>query len=85
MVRHLPTICLHKLHNILLTFEITDETVNDVVELIVYTYSNTPADGVCTDRPSDKLRNLVIAFAAENGKQLTKYPVFKQMLAVGGD
>lgn len=87
MVKDLPEICLHLLHQELCSMVVDGDSVNDIVELIYYTYSNTPADqdsGTGTG-VSDKLRDLVISFAAEKAQELVQYPVFTQMLRAGGD
>jgi len=84
LVQDLQDISLHKLHRDLSTLKITDTSVDEVIDLVLYTYSNTSVDGDIAKGTADKLRDLVMGFVAWQAKELTKYEAFRQMLAAGG-
>lgn len=84
MIPHLKDICLHKLHNNLVATKITDETIDYLIELILYTYANTSDEGDILRGTANKLRDLVMAYAAEHSKEIIQYPAFRHMLSAGG-
>lgn len=84
MVRDLREICLHKLHHNLVWFEIDDESVEEIVDLVIYIYENTADEGNVLDGTADKLRDLVMAFVVDQARLLTKYDSFSQMIGAGG-
>lgn len=84
MIKDLKEICLHKLHRELMLFKITTDSVEDLTELLLYTYSHTTDHGDILDGTCDGLRNLVISFVNENSKTLMKYKGFRTVLLAGG-
>lgn len=86
MVQDLPEICLHTLHARLLIFEISKSSINELIELILYTYENTSEVGSILDDTGDKLRNLVIRYAVDRAKDVMQYEEFRTqgMLGAGG-
>lgn len=84
MTKDLSEICLHKLHRNLVNFTIEDEHIDEMIDLVLYIYTNTSNGGNILDGTADKLRDLVMAYVAWKQKELTKYEAFKQMLAAAG-
>lgn len=84
LVKDLEGIALHKLHRHLAVFEIEDETIDEVIDLVLLAYSNTEDGGNILTGTNDKLRQLVMAYVATMSKALLKYESFRVMLGAGG-
>lgn len=84
MVKNLQAITLHKLHRNLAAYKIHDEAIDEVIDLVLYTYTNTSEGGNILDGTADKLRDLVIAYVVDRASDLLKYESFRAMLAAGG-
>lgn len=76
----LRSLSLHKLHQILLGFTLNDERIDDVVNLIQYTYSNT----VSLSESTDDLRILVTLYAAHQVEMLGRNDNFSSLLEEHG-
>lgn len=83
----LPDICLHKLHAQLLAFKISDDSIEELIQLIIYTYENTLCDGDIATGTGDKLRDLVIRYIVDRAENLMPYGDFRRraMLAAGSE
>lgn len=84
MVPDLPEIALHKLHRCLASFEVSETTIQEVVELVLFTYKNTEDIGNILSGTSDGLRDLVMAFVKDRSSTLIKHDSFSQMMGSGG-
>lgn len=84
LIDELQYISLHKLHRALCVFEIEDESIDDVIDLVLYTYSNTSDTGDILKSTADMCRELVIKYVVDRVKQLMRYESFRGMLAAGG-
>lgn len=84
MVRDLPEITLHKLHRSLVSFKISETTVNDVIDLVLFTYENTEDTGDIILGTADKLRDLVMAYVRSQASKLTKYDEFSRVMGAAG-
>lgn len=86
MIYSLKQLCLHLLHRDMLQFNVTPDTVAAATELIEYTYANTIAVDSNGENhyTGDYIRDLVVEFAFENHLELSKLPLFKQLLYDGG-
>jgi len=85
MVNDLKSICLYKLYRELTAFNITDDSIEHVTDLLLYSYSHTNYHGDIVNGTSDGLRSLVMAFITDNSKALMKYKGFRTVLAAGGE
>lgn len=85
MVSDLPQICLHKLHTQLLTHDINNDSINELIKLILYTYQNTSDDGSIMNGTGDKLRDLVIQYVVDRAKDVMKYETFRREGLLGAD
>lgn len=72
----LKSLSLQKLHQVLIKYSVCDERLEDIIDLIQYSYSNT------ADLPGsvDKLRQLVISYAACVVEDLAWTPRFYSLL-----
>ncbi|KAL9125882.1 MAG: hypothetical protein Q9217_004981 [Psora testacea] len=79
-IEHLKRLSLGKLHQTLVTFTPYEERIDDIVELLHYSYSNTP------DRPDSKddLRQLIIHYAACVVEYLSRNAKFQLLLEEHG-
>lgn len=84
LVPDLPEIALHKLHRCLVSFKVSETTVQEVIELVLFTYKNTEDVGDMMSGTSDKLRDLVMAFVKDRSSTLIKHDSFSQMMGSGG-
>lgn len=84
LVQDLQDISLHKLHRHLSAFEVADSSIDEIIDLVLYTYSNTSDDGDIAKGTADKLRDLVMGFVAWQAKNLCKCKSFRSMLGAGG-
>lgn len=57
-ITKLQTLALRKLHRILMQFELSDESIRSIVELVRHTYEHTRAD------PDDRLRSMISMYGA---------------------
>ena len=84
MVNDLPEISLHKLHRNIVKFKVEDESIDNIIDLVLYTYTNTSDEGDILKGTADKLRDLVMAYVTWKQKELTEYEALRQMLGAGG-
>lgn len=84
MIKDLQDICLYKLHRNLCSFRISDSTIDEMIDLVSYTYCNTSDEGDITKGDIDPMRDLVMAFVKDQTKKLMAYEGFRFMLASGG-
>lgn len=84
MVKDLQDICLHKLHRALTTYKVKDGSIDEVIDLVSYTYVHTSEEGDILKGNADRLRDLVMAFVKDKTKELMKYEGFRFMLGAGG-
>lgn len=85
LVADIPEICLFKLHAKLLTFEISQESITELVELVLYTYENTSDDGSIMDGTGDKLRGLVIEYVVDRAGDIMQYEEARYQMMVGAE
>ena len=92
MVEDLQHIALHKLHRSLVSFcvfdddynVVYDDLIDEIIDLVLYTYSKTSDEGDILSGTADKLRSLVMAYVADQKEVLTGYKSFRAMLGAGG-
>lgn len=72
LIRLLKQLALQKLQQTLVRFELYPERINDIIELIRYSYS----DDNTLDNGSDELRALVILYVASRRKEEHLYEIF---------
>lgn len=83
MVSPLKALALHKLHNILVHFQLHPERLTDVVELARYAYEHGADRSV--DGTIDPLRDMVVNFVACEKKALSKHPELRNLMDGGGE
>lgn len=83
MVPDLPEICLHKLHALLKVFKINEKSINKLIELVLFVYSNTPGGGNILHGSGDPMRDLVIRYVADRARDIMKYENFRQQAILG--
>lgn len=84
LVNDLQAITLHKLHRHLANFQIEDEAIDEVIDLVLLTYTNTQDGGDILQQTNDKLRYLVMVYVTAEASALLKYENFRSMLGAGG-
>lgn len=78
-IEELKALTLHKLHSSLCVFSLYQERYKDVLELLKYTYDNTPSRS-----PLDGLRELVSQYISCEGKQVTTSEQCLSLVEEGG-
>ena len=84
MIEDLQDIALHKLHRTLAASELDGSMIDEVVDLMLYTYANTSDEGDILDGTADRLRELVMAYVVDRAKILMRFGGFRTVLAAGG-
>ena len=84
MVDDLLDISLHKLHRNLTVTEITDESINELIDLVIFSYGRTADEGDIAKGSADRLRTLVMAFVIDRKKELMAHHTFRDMIGHGG-
>lgn len=84
MVDDLLDISLHKLHRNLTVTEITDESITELIDLVIFSYGRTSDDGDIAKGSADRLRTLVMAFVIDRKKELMAHHTFRDMIGHGG-
>ncbi|KAI9713215.1 MAG: hypothetical protein M1820_001201 [Bogoriella megaspora] len=79
IIKNLTSLALHKLYQTLKMFKLYKRRINDVIELVRYTYANT------SESPKDALRTLVKDYVAAEIDVVGKSTKFKSLLAEGGE
>ena len=87
LIEPLQKVCLHKLQRDLLQFEVSDETIEEIVKLVRLSFENTSTPG---DDSQDvdiglELRNMILTYMVWKAKALMGFDEFKALLAEGGD
>ncbi|KAH0496124.1 hypothetical protein TgHK011_003503 [Trichoderma gracile] len=72
-IPELRQICLHYLHATLITFNLYEDSVEDVINLVKYSFKNTVE--------KDKLRNLLVQYCGCFTKEMTKSALFQDLVA----
>ena len=85
MVDGLNRISLHLLHRDLINLEINATTIEEVVELISFTYDNTAREGSNSIALGEGLRQVVMAFVAWRANWLPSYQTFNDLIEEGGN
>lgn len=85
IVKDLMQLCLQSLKAKLRSFEVNGTSVNELVDLVEYTFEHTMAS--CSDRATqvDELRELVLAYIVDGANELMLYEKFLDYLGRGGD
>lgn len=84
MVNDLQDICLHQLHRSLVELDLNDASIEEVIDLVSYTYDNTSEGGDILLGTADRMRQLVISFVKDRSKLLMKSEGMRYLLAGGG-
>ncbi|KAL6864587.1 hypothetical protein J3F83DRAFT_143103 [Trichoderma novae-zelandiae] len=69
----LRQLCLHYLHATLMTFNLHQDSVEDIVNLVKYSFKNTVE--------KDKLRNLLVQYSACFTREITKSVFWQDLVA----
>ena len=78
----LKDLCLHKLHQDLLHYDIKEHGVEEIRDLLVYVYDNTSSANLGAGAGWD-LRDLVMIFAACKAEMLVEDVAFRLVLENG--
>ena len=70
MVKDLAEICLHKLHRSLAVLANDNNSIEQLIDLVLYTYANTSDEGNVLQGTADELRELVTAYIADRYEKL---------------
>lgn len=84
MVKDLQDISLHKLHRSLAGFKPEDKMIDEMIDLVLLVYAQTPDGGDILHGTNNKLRELVMLYVADQSRQLMAYESFRAMIAAGG-
>lgn len=80
LIDSLKTLALNKLHDTLCTFELDDASIEDVLDLARYAYTEGPGSG----KEIGGLRNLVTQYIVRNSSEITPNSEFMELLDEGG-
>lgn len=84
LIDDLQELCLHKLHQDLLVFDLKENGAGEVVDLLEYCYCNTEQADKDFPGVGAELRELVIAYATAMAGDLVCIAEFRTMLEKGG-
>lgn len=84
MVKDLQDISLHKLDRCLISLEVEDDIIDNIIDLVLLAYSETPDGGDILQNTTDKLRHLVMMYVSHMSKKLLAYETFRSMISAGG-
>ena len=82
LLQPLIDLCLHKLHRDLLEYDIEENGVQEIVDLLNYVYENTSSSEVAAGARWD-LRDLVMTFAVCKAEMLVEDPAFGVLMESG--
>lgn len=85
LIDDLKRLCLHKLHRDLLAFNLIGNGVEDIIDLLEYSYNNTERADEDFPGVGVELRDLVKTYAVSMSLELVKVPAFRTVFVKGGD
>lgn len=84
MVEDLRDISIHKLHRNLTEIDIAKKTIQELINLVAFSYEGTSSNGDIQKGSADRLRSLVMAFVVDRKEELMAHADFREMIGSGG-
>ena len=85
MIPQMKQLSLSRLHGDLCDLEISEDSIANIIDLMVYTYDNTSKEDTKDTVPELSLRALVALYVTEHVELLMKYAAFRDTLNGGGE
>ena len=85
MIPQLKQMSLFRLHRDLCNLGISEGSVADIINLVIYTYENTTKEDSREVEPENSLRALVALYTTEHIRLLMKYAAFRDLMKGGGE